>query len=1105
MASSAVVSPSGAERKATNKYYPPDWDPSKGSINTFVGQHPLRERARKLDQGILIIRFEMPFSIWCEGCENHIGKAAAILGVRYNAEKKKIGNYYSTPIWQFRMKCHLCSSWIEIHTDPKNAAYQIISGARKREEDYSPEDNETIALKDAKEAERLQDPMYKLEQGNRDIQKAIISKSAIADMLEYNEKMWKDPFSMSQKTEKKIREDEAKESAAIKDKHRLLIDILPATKEDELVAKSTDFGVKKDPQNQLKESVLSRSIFPSASSSSLVTRNSGSKLLKHALVGQKRISRDPFAKQQFDKDMVATSMARPTKQRKLSTKDISTTVTAVEVTKNDDQSEQFAVRRIFFLNLMMGAAETVVGNEQPPVSLWGPGYSDIEPLPSVKDIEDMAAAIDLLESDDSRPVDVDKENVRRHPPLSTALPDDPESQDEEHTSTKSAPFRGDPDDSLGDQFLPGNAKIWVKTMGCSHNVSDGEYMAGLLRSQGYTIVFEDAQKHTADLWLLNSCTVKAPSELAFVSDIKRGTATKKKIVVAGCVPSAAGASGTSIASGKGRPREWDGLSIVGVQQIDRVVEVVEETLKGNVVKLTKDKKIEVVNEDDSERSERKVGAKRKAGGAKLDLPKVRRNPYVEIIPINTGCLNQCTYCKTKHARGDLGSYAPKEIWERCESVILEGVKEIWLTSEDTGAYGRDIGVTIVDLLWGIVNVLEKYPESGTMLRVGMVLRHFVSFFIADLVFVITHFQTNPPYILEHLDEIVKILSHPRVFSFLHVPVQSGSDRVLDAMRRQYTANEFSHIVRTLRDNVSPQGCTVATDVICGFPTETEEDFDETMALLESLRFSVLHISQFYSRPGTPAALMQRLPSEVVKARSRRVTTLFNKWLPFEGLEGTRLTALVTEVSADGRFYVGHDKLYRQVLVPMDARYMGRWLDVEVVRTGKFFLEGKVLGMLGLANEVMASDAVGGSDDTSTQTRRLGKGAVVKRKKAPKLVNVAGKMVKVGNAPAGEVPEAEGANDDGTELSVPKSFERLQDSGNTGPRKTRDPDEEPSLLRPAIAAGLGVFALAYGFARLRAQKARSKRARTGATGAIIVGGSLLVASGFFDLVCRTNRK
>jgi len=118
-----------AERKATNKYYPPDWTPQKGSINKYVGQHPLRERARKLDQGILIIRFEMPYNIWCGGCNAHIGK-----GVRYNAEKKVVGNYLSTKIYNFRFRCHLCPNYMEMETDPQHSDYVVKSGAKRKVE-----------------------------------------------------------------------------------------------------------------------------------------------------------------------------------------------------------------------------------------------------------------------------------------------------------------------------------------------------------------------------------------------------------------------------------------------------------------------------------------------------------------------------------------------------------------------------------------------------------------------------------------------------------------------------------------------------------------------------------------------------------------------------------------------------------------------------------------------------------------------------------------------------------------------------------------------------------------------------------------------------------
>ncbi len=233
--------------------------------------------------------------------------------------------------------------------------------------------------------------------------------------------------------------------------------------------------------------------------------------------------------------------------------------------------------------------------------------------------------------------------------------------------------------------------------------------------------------------------------------------------------------------------------------------MIEETIKGNVVRIMEEK-----TED-----------KRKVGGASLNLPKIRKNPYIEIIPINTGCLNQCTYCKTKHARGDLGSYSPMEICERVASVIKEGVVEIWLTSEDLGAYGHDINVPVTELLWAIINTIEENdPQNLVMLRLGM---------------------TNPPYILKHVEEMARILTHPRVFSFLHIPIQAASNRVLYDMRRQYTLQEFKKVVDTLLTETP--NVKIATDVICGFPTETPEDFEETLNVVKEYQFPILHISQ----------------------------------------------------------------------------------------------------------------------------------------------------------------------------------------------------------------------------------------------------------------------
>lgn len=439
------------------------------------------------------------------------------------------------------------------------------------------------------------------------------------------------------------------------------------------------------------------------------------------------------------------------------------------------------------------------------------------------------------------------------------------------------------DDPPCDSVIPGIQKIWIRTWGCSHNNSDGEYMAGQLAAYGYKITDNSAE---ADLWLLNSCTVKNPAEDHFRNSIKKAQEANKKVVVAGCVPQA-------------QPRQdyLKGLSIIGVQQIDRVVEVVEETIKGHSVRLLGQKK------DNGKR----------LGGARLDLPKIRKNPLIEIISINTGCLNACTYCKTKHARGDLASYPIEELVDRAKQSFQEGVCEIWLTSEDTGAYGRDIGTDLPTLLWKLV---EAIPE-GAMLRLGM---------------------TNPPYIFEHLEEMAKILNHPRVYAFLHIPVQSASDSVLMDMRREYCVADFRRVVDFLKEKVP--GITIATDIICGFPGETDEDFQETMKLVEQYKFPSLFINQFYPRPGTPAAKMHQVPAAVKKQRTKDLSRLFHSYNPYDHKVGERQRVLVTEESFDSNYYVAHNPFYEQVLVPKDPVLMGKMVEVNIYEAGKHFMKGQ---------------------------------------------------------------------------------------------------------------------------------------------------------------------
>lgn len=226
------------ERKGTNKYYPPDFDPAKhGSLNRYRNSHPLRERARKLSQGILIIRFEMPYNIWCDGCKNHIG-----MGVRYNAEKKKVGNYYTTPIYRFRMKCHLCVNYIEMQTDPANCDYVIVSGAQRKEERWDMSENEQILTTEHEQKQKLEtDSMFRLEHGVADKEKLQKAVPSLSDLQEA-QSAWKDDFAINsllrskfRGEKKQIKEEEERDQAFLT-KASLNLNLLPETDEDRKLA-----------------------------------------------------------------------------------------------------------------------------------------------------------------------------------------------------------------------------------------------------------------------------------------------------------------------------------------------------------------------------------------------------------------------------------------------------------------------------------------------------------------------------------------------------------------------------------------------------------------------------------------------------------------------------------------------------------------------------------------------------------------------------------------------------------------------------------------------------------------------------------------------------
>jgi hypothetical protein len=228
---------------------------------------------------------------------------------------------------------------------------------------------------------------------------------------------------------------------------------------------------------------------------------------------------------------------------------------------------------------------------------------------------------------------------------------------------------------------------------------------------------------------------------------------------------------------------------------------------------------------------------------------------------------------------------------------------------------------IGESLSGLLQRLVDEVPGDAMFRVGM---------------------TNPPYILDQIVTVSKLLKHPRMFEFLHIPVQSGSDAVLDKMNREYTRKDFTTVCNALLENV--EEVTIATDIICGFPTETEQHFEETMSLMNEYHFHICNISQFYPRPGTPAAKMKRIDTKIVKNRSRKFSELFNSLDPYKKMIGRTLKVWVgMEHDSTKTMNVGHTKNYTKVLIkPWNYELIGTVVTVKVVKHARFHVECQLI-------------------------------------------------------------------------------------------------------------------------------------------------------------------
>ena len=420
--------------------------------------------------------------------------------------------------------------------------------------------------------------------------------------------------------------------------------------------------------------------------------------------------------------------------------------------------------------------------------------------------------------------------------------------------------------------------FYIHTFGCSHNFADSEQMAGLLKQAKFELA-ENIEN--ADLVVFNTCTVKTPSEANFFKELEdmKKEFPYKIIIIAGCIP-------------QSDPEKLKDYCLLGTRQIHHIVEITEEALNNNVVKMLETGEMPPLN-----------------------LPKIRKNPIIEIIPINRGCLSACTFCKTKSARGNLQSYPIEDIVILAKKGVKEGIKEIWLTSQDTLCYGFDLGTNLPNLLKELVKIPGNFK-----IRIGM---------------------GNPVHLIKIKDELFPLLNNEKVFKFLHLPAQSGSDKVLTDMRRGNTSKEFISLVNEAREIV-PR-LTVTTDIIVGFPSETEEDYWQTLELVKQTSPDNINLSKFWRRSKTPAAQMKEIPGEVMKHRStilmniaQNISKLQNeKWIGWEG------EILIDEKGKLDNQWIGRNSSYRQIIVEGNYK-LGDLVAVRITKANIYDVRGEVI-------------------------------------------------------------------------------------------------------------------------------------------------------------------
>ncbi|WP_020016772.1 tRNA (N6-isopentenyl adenosine(37)-C2)-methylthiotransferase MiaB [Promicromonospora sukumoe] len=379
------------------------------------------------------------------------------------------------------------------------------------------------------------------------------------------------------------------------------------------------------------------------------------------------------------------------------------------------------------------------------------------------------------------------------------------------------------DTAVRDEVPEAPRTYMVRTLGCQMNVHDSEHMAGMLEQAGYTRASsQDEAANAADVVVINTCAVrenaanKLYGNLGQLAGIK-ATRPGMQIAVGGCL--AQKDRGDIVAKAP-----WVDV-VFGTHNLDALPVLLERARHNEAAQVEIAESLQVFPST---------------------LPTKRESVYAGWVSISVGCNNTCTFCIVPHLRGKERDRRPGEILAEVEALVAAGAIEVTLLGQNVNSYGVEFGDR-----GAFAKLLRACGQIEGLERVRFTSPHPAAF----------------------TDDVIAAMAEtPNVMPQLHMPLQSGSDRILRAMRRSYRSEKFLGILDRVR--AAMPDASITTDIIVGFPGETEEDFAETMRVVEASRFSSAFIFQYSPRPGTPAATMDdQLPKAVVQERFERLLAL----------------------------------------------------------------------------------------------------------------------------------------------------------------------------------------------------------------------------------------